>query len=341
MLASLIKLLLFQGTFSFLVIYLSKKLKLLDYPNRRKIHKSPIPYTGGFILSISFLVIITLTDASDKFLNLILSFGILACLAGLIDDKYKVNPGTKIILQIIPIFFIIDQDLYLISLGSYSYFGEINLGSFSKIFTIFCCLLLVNAFNYSDGVDGLLTSITIIIMVNFIIFNNLFLQNIDLDFYLLIVLTLIIFLFYNFGLINKYKAFLGDSGSNLLGYVISFLSIYFFSIKNIHPVLVIWPLAYLVFEFLAVTLIRLFKNNNVFKPGNDHLHYEIKNIFGINNFLVLLIILGINVIFSLIGYYLYKYFNPDVSIIVFIIFFILFLAIRIKMNKIRLKQSKN
>lgn len=341
MLLSVVKILFFQIVISIIIIYFSKKLKLLDYPNSRKIHRLPVPFTGGLIISLTFLTIVMITDTHDKYLNLILSFSILICFSGLIDDKYQVNPGTKIILQFIPIFFLIDQDLVLYSLGKYEYLGEISLGSFNKVFTIFCCMLLINAFNYSDGIDGLLTSISIIILLNFIFLNYFFLNNFDQDFFILILLALVIFLFFNFGIIKNFKVFLGDSGSNLLGYVFAFISIYFYTFKNLHPVLIIWPLAYVVFEFLSVNIIRLIKNNAIFKAGNDHIHYELIKILKKENYFVLLIIISLNIFFSCIGFFVYQIFGADLSLIVYIITFLIYFAWRLKLNRWVQRSSGN
>ena len=336
MVANIIKLFIFQICISFLIIYISNRLKLLDIPNYRKIHSKPVPFTGGLSLGLSFLFIVFITDISDEYLNLILSYSILICLSGLIDDKYQVNPGTKIILQFIPIFFLIDNGLILKSIGNYNYFGELSIGSFDKIFTLFCCMLLINAFNYSDGLDGLLGSISIIIILNFIAFDFIFHKNFVELFYFILI-SLVIFIFFNFGIL-KNKFFLGDSGSNLLGYIFAFFAIYLFTFQDIHPTLIIWPLAYIVFEFLSVNMIRILKNNSIFKPGNDHLHYELLKINNVSKLKVLTIICVLNIIFSITGILLNKLLNPDFSLMIYIFVFILYFSIRYKLSS-HLKQS--
>lgn len=328
MIEYLVKIFIFQIILSFLIIRISKELKLIDYPNFRKDHKFPVPYTGGIIIGTTYLFIVFITDYNENNLNLILSYSVLACFAGFIDDKYKVNPGTKIMLQTIPIILLVNQGLILNDIGDYYFFGKVVLGSSDKIFTIFCCLFLINSCNYSDGIDGLLSVITILILISFFFFLKFFYQ-VQIDYLIVILSPIIIFLFFN--LINgKYKIFLGDSGSNLIGYLIGFISIILYGSYNLHPAIIIWPLAYLVYEFIAVNLNRALFKKKIFKPGKDHLHYEIKKKYNLNNLNVVFVILIINIIFASVGYYLFKNFLPDISLIVFFILFCIYFFLRHK-----------
>ena len=67
--------------------------------------------------------------------------------------------------------------------------------------------------------------------------------------------------------------FLGDSGSLLLGFIISFILIYLANQNFIHPILLAWSIVIYVYEFLAINLIRIINNRNPFKAGRDHLHH--------------------------------------------------------------------
>ena len=326
------KIMFFQVILSFAIISISKKIGFLDVPSERKIHTQPVPYSGGIIISIVHIYIIFLIDFESKFLHQILSYSFLICLSGLIDDRFKVNPGTKIFLQIIPIIFLVEQDLYLKDLGSYFFLGHLDLGYFGKIFTILCILLLINAFNYCDGVDGLLSSVHIIILLSFSFY--LYLTGENFDYFLYTSFPLIIFLFFNFGFMKNFKIFLGDSGSNLLGFICGFNAIYLYELKNIHPSIIIWPLAYVVYEFLSVNIIRILYNREIFKAGSDHLHYEIKELLASkSNNTPLFLIIVVNIFFSIIGINLYYNFKPDISILLFITLFFVYLAMRFYFHK--------
>ncbi len=326
------KIAVFQIILSFVIVSISIKIGFLDVPSERKIHAEPVPYSGGIIISIVHIFIIYLIDFESKFLHQILSYSFLICLCGLIDDRFKVNPGTKIILQIIPIIFLVEQDLYLRDLGNYFFLGQIDLGFFAKIFTILCILLLINAFNYCDGIDGLLSSVHITILLSFSLY--LYLLGENFNYFICTSFPLVLFLFFNFGVFKKFKIFLGDSGSNLLGFICGFNAIYLYEVKNIHPSLIIWPLCYVVYEFLSVNIIRIFYNREIFKAGNDHLHYEIKEFFALKSQNIsLIIIIAINIFFSIIGIYLHYFIKPDFSILLFITLFFVYLTLRFNFHK--------
>ena len=73
---------------------------------------------------------------------------------GLIDDRYNLNTGGKLSLQIIPIFYLIFLDFSLQEIEITVF--DLDLGVFSIPFTFLSVLFLINAFNYFDGIDGTL-----------------------------------------------------------------------------------------------------------------------------------------------------------------------------------------
>ena len=330
----LIYIIIFQILITIPIIKISKNKGLLDIPNQRKIHIDATPYTGGIILALTYLFLIFITDFENKYLNQILSYGFIISLTGLIDDRYHVRPGTKLLLQTIPIFFLIDQNLYLTNLGNYIIFGNLELGSLDKIFTFLCCLLLINAFNYNDGIDGLAAIVAITILTAFSLFLFILGNKSDSNNLFIILTPIIIFLIFNFGLLSNFKIFLGDSGSNLLGFIVAFIAIYIFNENGVHPALVIWPLAYIVYEFLSVTIFRIIKNTGTFEPGKDHLHYEIIDVFKFKPFYSLLIILMLNIFLILIGSYIFFKYGEDISIICFTLLFIIYLFGKYRIQKL-------
>jgi UDP-GlcNAc:undecaprenyl-phosphate GlcNAc-1-phosphate transferase len=319
----------FQLFLTIFIIALSKKLNLLDLPDKRKLHLKPTPYAGGLVISITYLLVVFLTEFENNYLNLILTISFVTALFGFLDDFFKINPGAKLILQILPIFFLVNNGLFLLDLGNYNFFGIINLGSFAQVFTILACLLLVNASNYSDGIDGLLPLIVIFVLLIFFIYLSL--QNNPYEglFLIYLIIPLMVFLLFNFEIIKNFKIFLGDSGSNHLGYIISFLSIYLYKYHNLHPSIIIWPLAYLVFEFLTVNILRLITDKKIFKAGHDHLHYLLKKKYKTKLYSTLIIIILINIFFSIFGLLINKFFSHDISIILYLLSFLIYFRIRL------------
>ena len=295
--------------FTFLILYffsyISYKLKLVDIPGKRKKHLEPTAYTGGLALSIVFLIGIKLFNFSDQALDLIVSTSFLISIVGFIDDKYDLNIGSKLSLQAIPIIYlIIFGNISVNSLGNYLNY-DLELSSFSIPFTILCVFLVINASNYFDGIDGgLCTTFLSTITIFFLLISE---YNIKL-FLTIITIPIIIFLFFNFSLFNLPKLFLGDSGSLFLGFVLSFLLIYFENKNLLHPVLIAWSIALLVYEFLSVNIIRIVNKRKIFKPGSDHLHYFIlyktKSVILTNIFMFLT-----NIILFGLGYFSFQAMN--------------------------------
>ncbi len=318
--------------FSFLLLFLftkiSYKLNLVDIPDNRKIHSRETAYTGGISISLIFLFTLQYLDIFDRNLGLILSISFLISLVGLIDDKYHLNTGGKLSLQIIPVFYLIIFEGFVLNhIGDYNYF-KLELGTFAVPFTLLSVLFLTNAFNYFDGLDGTLgfTTISVLGILLFLVRN----ESTSLNLFLLTLsVPIIIFLCFNFSIFKLPKLFLGDSGSLMLGFIISFVLIYLANQRLIHPILLAWSVVIFVYEFLSVNLIRLKNNQNPFKAGQDHLHHllfkKTKSIFITNLFIFL-----INIILFIIGYFSFLIINPIFSLILFMSFFIIFLFLRNK-----------
>ena len=305
---------------------ISYKYNLVDFPNNRKMHTEATAFTGGVALSLIFAISILLFEISNNIFNLILSMSFLMSITGFIDDKYNLNVGGKLSLQIFPIFYlIVFQNLTLNHLGDYGFF-EIKSGSFSIPLTLICALFLINAFNYFDGVDGTLSfvSISVLSILYFLVPDQ------EFKFFLIIILIPICtFIFFNFSFFKLPKIFLGDSGSLLLGFIISFILIYLANQNIVHPILLAWSIAIFVYEFIAVNFIRLKNNQNPFKAGRDHLHHILlertNSIFHTN-----LLISATNVILFIVGYLSYTFISPLISITLYIFLFFIFLILRNK-----------
>jgi len=313
---------------SFLLLFIcaktSYKFNLLDIPNQRKLHTNPTAYTGGIALSLIYLISLQLFNFNSETLNLIISVSFLISIVGLIDDKFKLNTGGKLSLQILPIFYLLFiENIYLNSIGDYSYF-KIDLESFSGPFSLLCVLFLINAFNYFDGTDGALsfTTISVIIIIYFLVPHTKYKL-----FLISILLPLLVFLCFNFSFFNLPKLFLGDSGSLMLGFLISLILIYYANQKVVHPILLAWSVSIFVYEFLSLNILRVKNKINIFNAGLDHLHHRLykktNSIFFTNFYLIF-----INFFLFFIGYLTFVFVNPLTSLIMFVFLFVIFYQIR-------------
>ena len=312
-----------------LISIYSYKLDLVDMPNKRKSHSKPTAFTGGIALSFAYIISIKLFDVQSYELNLIISIALLIAIVGTIDDKYCLNTGGKLSLQIIPvIYLIIIENLKLNQIGNYNSF-ELSLNSFAIPFTLLSVLLLINSFNYFDGLDGTLsfTSITVLIILYYLTPNE------DFKFFLIIIfIPLVVFVLFNFSTLNLPKLFLGDGGSLLLGFLIAFFLIHAANQKLVHPILLAWSIVIFVYEFLSINLLRIINRKKIFKAGLDHLHHisykKTKSIFFTNLFISFL-----NLTLFIIGYISFHIISPLVSLFLFIILFIIFFIVRKKYSK--------
>jgi UDP-GlcNAc:undecaprenyl-phosphate/decaprenyl-phosphate GlcNAc-1-phosphate transferase len=314
---------------SFLILLsvskISYRFNLVDIPSTRKMHLKPTAYTGGLALCLIYIFSIYLFDFTDQKLNLILSTAFLVGVVGFIDDKYSLNVGGKLSLQIIPIIYLILlENFNLNQIGDYDYFN-LELNSFSIPFTLLSVIFLINSFNYFDGLDGTLsfTTISVLSILFFLVPN----EKIQL-FLIVISIPILIFLLFNFSVLKLPKLFFGDSGSLLLGFIISFTIIYLANQKIVHPILLAFSISIFVFEFLSINLIRAINKKKIFNAGIDHLHHILlkkKSLFS-TNFLISII----NIIFFIFGYLSFKFINPLASLILFVIFFIIFFVLRKK-----------
>lgn len=315
--------------FNIILIKISKKFNLLDYPSERKIHKNATPYTGGISIALSYVFISYFIKENIFFIDQIIIYSSMIAFLALLDDKFEVKPIFKIILQLIVISLLIYNVGYLKDLGNYDFIGLIYFGNFGIIITTLACLLLINAFNYSDGLDGLLSSIYVIIILNFIIILHIVdVDNSIIKYYTFLIIPVLIFLIFNFGFFKSNKLFLGDSGSNFLGLFTAFTAISLYLNLNIHPSLIMWPLAYIVFEFLSTNLSRMIKRTKILEPGFDHLHYDLINFFKFSKIKVVIIILFLNVSLNVFGYTIFFKQGPFFSIIGFIITFFIYVIVK-------------
>ena len=317
---------------------------LIDLPDRsRKFHKRATPLTGG--ISILLAILITgriYIDFNDLIgyvplftYHLVLS-SIMLVFSFLLDDIYKLKPLIRILIQcFLALYVIISTDVTIGTLGNLFGLGEINLGILDIPFTIFCVVGLMNAFNMIDGLNGICASLALLPLAFVAYFGNF-------SYGLLIPIGAIIgFLAYNLGYLGKKRGvFLGDSGSNVLGFAVAFICIEYSQNINhnsyINPVTALWLVAIPLLDCITVFTSRLLKGIMPFRPGRDHLHHKLLDI-GIKPKKILYIFISISVFLSLIGLFLENNF-PDKEYISFYAFVVLSVSYYL-LSKVKLEQN--
>ena len=317
---------LFYLIFSFFLLIftfkISKFFKFYDLPNKIKIHKHKVPNIAGLgLLPLGIFIIIF--NGDDQKINFTLFLFIIVVIIGLIDDIKNIKPQLKILFLLIPVVIFSNSVFTVHSLGNYENLN-LQLGSFSLIFTILCILLLTNSFNYLDGIDGLLSLNLIITFIYFLIIDYE-----SVKFLKAFVCFLIIYLLFNLNFFKLFpKQFLGDSGSLSLGFLVSTLLIIVTqSGKYIHPSIIIWPVAFVVYEFLTINILRLKLKQNIFKRDLNFIFNILDRKFNFNTSIIFCNLL--HILFCIIGLIINNYELHSISILLFIIFFIIYCSLRL------------
>jgi len=282
----------------FLLLRVANFLQLVDIPDgRNKTHLGRIPTVGGISLFIS-LIFGSYVIGVDPFYQLLLLSLLPILIAGIIDDIKGFPISYRLIAQVISSsIVIIFSDLHLSNLGNLLGFGNIELGNFGPVFTVFAVVGLCNAFNMIDGKDGLAGSVTLIIisMLSFLLFQ----KGIVYSWGLILILSLFVFLTFNLSLLGaKNKIFLGDHGSVSIGHLVAWSLIY---LTENGPLLT--PISAVWFVFLPLTdaLLTFFRrvrhSSSIVESDRKHFHHILSDI-GIGDYKILIIFLIITIFTS-------------------------------------------
>ena len=288
--------------------YISNKINLFDYPdNKRKLHKEKTALTGGLfffiklIIFILFLKIENFQFLNEAFFNRreFVSFGLLFIslfAIGLYDDKYDLNPFKKIFLSAFFIFLslLIDESLIIKELkfltGNYS----IQLLDLSIPFTILSFLLFQNALNMFDGIDLQVPIYTFVLLIYLILSK---------DFQLLIFLipVMMFIIYYNF----RKKLFLGDSGTNLLATLISYIIVKEYNSGNkiIYCDEIFLLMLIPGLDMLRLFIYRILRGKNPFLSDNLHIHHLLLKYFSQN---ITILIIQLHIFTPIL---IFNYFN--------------------------------
>lgn len=264
--------------FIFLTYYkiISKKLKIIDEPGIKKIHKKPTPLIGGVI--IFFLLIeLFIYQYSNYLKNLdikiLIIISLICFFIGLLDDRINIKSYLKFFIISFAIFFLLNfsETLILKKLYFKSFESILDLNRSAIYLTILCILLLVNAYNLSDGIN----SLAIIIAIHWVVAIFYFIFGIKINYIIVPLLTLFVLGVF----IYRGKFFLGDSGSLLISSLIGLLTIYFYnlSIKNNNTIIPAENF-FLVFiipglDMFRLFIERIFNKKDPFSGDKKHLHH--------------------------------------------------------------------
>ena len=257
---------------------IEKKINIFDHPNKKKIHSEKISSLGGiiFILNISiYLLYIIIFQSlsfnnifgfSSKISNIVFIASIFVLFfIGLIDDKINLSASIRVLflILIIGINLSINPEMN-ISIIKLSFMESFSIGKYSYFWTLLCFLLLINAFNFFDGINLQIAGLMFAFCTFFLT------KNIFFEFFLVILISNIFFIYLNY----KSKTFLGNNGSFFLPFMFGafFIGAYNNNINITSDEIVILML------IPGMDLLRLFfqrikNNSNPLKGDKEHIHH--------------------------------------------------------------------
>tara|TARA_B100000886_G_scaffold338788_1_gene302441 strand:- start:1899 stop:2966 length:1068 start_codon:yes stop_codon:yes gene_type:complete len=305
----------------------AKKYKILiDLPDRnRKFHHRPTPITGGIGILLAILIsgklYLDLNDLTGyvpefTFQLIVISIPLLALF--LLDDIKGLKPYFRILVQCcLSIYMIVNTGIYLETLGNLFGYGDVNLGIFGIPFTIFCVVGVMNAFNMMDGINGLCSGCAMIALLMIGFYSKLIYDSM----LVLIIGSMIGFLIFNLGFFGEKRAvFLGDSGSNLIGFWIAWIAIYSSQsqIYNIESITMLWFIAIPLLDCIGLIVSRINKGKSWSSAGRDHIHHKLMQKFSSKETLVIISI--ITLLTGLFGIFIEINAPTYVSMILFFIY---------------------
>ena len=290
------------------------KLGLLDTPDAemggRKDHEGAIPLIGGLIiLPVYAALVYSSALQTQTFLAPLLGGVLLLLTIGALDDKFHLHPWARFIIQIwLACYVVIFCDANIGNLGNLFGFGNVALGELGgKAFSVICLVLLMNAINLLDGMDGLCGGF-LLIALGWLMWVALSAGAI-LPFWAMAFLAVPIagFLIFNarYPFHKKASAFLGDAGSLSLGLIVGWFAIQMAKAPDpmIAPVGIIWIMSVPIMDTFAVFFTRKKQGKSPFLPDRLHGHYKIQDVMRWKPQIVTPIMWSLAIITGAIGYY--------------------------------------
>ncbi len=311
------------------VIKIAKVRHFVVKPNKRMSHKGEVPNIGGIDIFMSFILAYLLFEYDQLQNSQYIFIGVfLILMTGFVDDLLAISPGWKLFGELIAgTFLILISNIRLTNLHGFCGIHDIPLIS-SIFLSFFVFIVIVNSLNLIDGVDGLASGLGIIYSLFFAIyFQQIGEIHLSILAYCLIGSLAVFFIYNVFGR-SKRKIFMGDSGSLLLGYMMTLFVFRFCEINASCPDLGIFHsqsapsvmialLAIPLFDTMRVMAARIRKHQSPFTADKNHLHHLLLRI-GLPHVQVTCVLLCLTVGSIAIGWSLRNLANGYLTAIIFV-----------------------
>jgi UDP-GlcNAc:undecaprenyl-phosphate GlcNAc-1-phosphate transferase len=252
---------------------------LVDKPDQRKKHVGNVPLVGGIAIYIGVLTVL-LVNGRYVMHTPFLVGAFLIVATGVWDDIRGLSPYVRLFVQAGAILLLAFWDgLYIADLGNIMPDGSLlELGWFAIPFTIIAGVGLINAFNMTDGLDGLCGSLALAALAGVLAMAaSVGTHHMDIRFLLVVAAAIVGFLLFNFPFPGRAQAsaFLGDAGSYLLGYSVLYAIILLSQGQNraMPPVSGLWFCLLPLLDMGGILIRRILRRRSPFNADREHLHH--------------------------------------------------------------------
>lgn len=306
------------------LIILVNRYKLLDKPNNRKEHTTPIPTMGGIAIALGFLCSYLLwIPITWDAVNISFALGVMVLLTlGMMDDIKDVPARYKFIVQIAVAALLAISGLRVQDFGGIMGIHQLPIAAQYTI-TIFIIVGITNAYNLIDGINGLAGGLAFMGLVTLGIFLQLGGNTTGCLLAFALAGGILGFLYFN---LDPAKIFMGDTGSLLLGFVIAVLTIQLMNSNIVlpngmplhEPVVALGIVLIPVFDTARVFLQRIWQGGSPFVADRTHLHHYFTN-KGVGHAITTGSIIFINGIVLFIALQV-QLKNPNIAILLLLVF---------------------
>lgn len=249
-------------------------LGLVDEPGERKVHTIAIPRCGGVGLAIGSIAAILFSIPFERELVSLVVGSLVIIVFGFLDDRFELNYKWKFLGQFVAVLVAMSGGLYL----SYVPFAGLEPGAMfiTLPLTVIFVIGVTNAVNLSDGLDGLAAGIMLMTFAT-IAFLAIDAGGIEAAVMAIAVAGGIVgFLWFN---THPAIVFMGDTGSQFIGFMAVFLSVYLTQKVNqaLNPALPLLLLGLPILDTLSVMVRRIRAGRSPFSPDKTHIHHSLMN----------------------------------------------------------------
>jgi UDP-GlcNAc:undecaprenyl-phosphate GlcNAc-1-phosphate transferase len=256
------------------------RLGFLDRPHKYGLKRPPIPYYGGLVIVIAFLISVLFWLPWDVRLVTFLGLSVLVAAVSFADDSWGIRPLYRLLLQVLVGAGLFAGGIAVQALPN-PFGAEIGLAGatvggvavFSLLVTVFWVVLIMNALNWSDGIDGMTSGVGgLAALVIFLLAARPNFHTVDQTAVLVMALSLFVVLavFWRYEF-PPAKILMGDTGTMFVGFLLAGLAIYAGG-KLATAVLV---LGFPLLDAVWVVARRLLAGKSPFKGDLQHFHHRL------------------------------------------------------------------